>query len=130
MKFEIAPPYGNLKFTMEEEDREAVQDLVNRYPHDGMFLRELLVEYTGWSGNGQLFQVNPEDVAALTDAPIVSNDVEVLDNGDVLVRGDVWWYPQYEGHHFGQVLLDHGHVYFTAAPTVPESAHTPAVETV
>jgi hypothetical protein len=128
MKFQITPN-GNLEIVMEEEEREDIQDLVEKYPHDGMFLRELLVEHTGWSGNGMLFQVNPEDVAALTDAPIVTNDLEIKDNGDVVVHGSVWWYPAYERYHFGEELLKHGRVFFSFAPPVPESAHTKELET-
>lgn len=128
MKFQITPN-GNLEIIMEDEDRSEIEELVEKYPHDGMFLHELLVEYTGWTGNGMLFQLNPEDVAALTDAPIVTNDKEILDNGDVVVHGHVWWFPAYERYHFGQVLLDEGRVFFSFAPPVPESAHTKEVET-
>lgn len=128
MKFQITPN-GNLEIIMEEENREDIQDLVAKYPHDGMFLRELLVEYTNWTGNGQLYQVNPEDVAALTDAPIVTDELEILDNGDRIVHGNVWWFPAYERYHFGEELLKHGHVLFTFAPPVPESAHTKELET-
>jgi hypothetical protein len=128
MKFNITPN-GNLEIVMEDENREDIQDLVEKYPHDGMFLRELLVEYTGWTGNGQLYQVNPEDVAALTDAPIVTDELEILDNGDRVVHGSVWWFPAYERYHFGEELLKHGRVFFTFAPPVPESAHTKELAT-
>lgn len=40
--------------------------------------------------------VNPEDIAALTDAIILSDEVERNDNGDIVKVGRVYWYPDYQ----------------------------------
>jgi len=44
----------------------------------------------GWS------LVRPEDVGALTDAPILSEDIDTDDQGNVRSVGTVYWYPQYD----------------------------------
>jgi len=125
MKFSITQTM-NLEIVLEDADRQAIQDMVEKYPHDGMFLQELLVEYTRWSGNGQLFYVNAHEIGALTDAPIITDEVDYPDDGDRKVTGNVWWYPAYERYHFGEELLKHGRVFFTFAPAEPNLAQEAA----
>jgi len=109
-------PNGNLEIKLEEADREELTEMVEKYPDDRRFLDELL-EYTGWRGNAMLFALNPGDIAALTDAPIVCDDVEIDDDGKAIVHGKVWWYPGYDRKHFGEELLANGRTVFTFAPT-------------
>src|SRR5579872_232493 len=55
-----------------------------------------LGEVIEWQlGNGWSW-VRPEDISALTDAPILSDDIEYNDHGDVVSVGAVYWYPQYD----------------------------------
>ncbi len=117
MKFEVTEN-SNLRISLEDEaDREWLESLLaeERSNNDILVLCELL-EYTGWQPNGRLFQVNPEDIAALTDAPILSDDLRVADDGTVSVPGRVWWYPNYMLTHFGRQLLEQGSVLFHCAP--------------
>lgn len=46
-------------------------------------------------GNGWSF-IAPEDIGALTAAPIVGYDVDMDDQGTITSAPNVWWYPQYE----------------------------------
>lgn len=112
---------GNLRIEIENRSDKAWvrETLASRGGDDRLFLDDLL-DSTGWLGNAVLTQLSPHQVAALTDAPILTNEVAYDDNGDVTVLGDVFWYPGYAIHHFGEVLLNQGHVTFLRAAPVEE----------
>lgn len=106
---------GNLEIVAEDGDKEALQDLLDKCTHkDHGFLADLL-EYTGWSGNGHLYQVQPEWIGALTDAPILTDDMIFGDDGSEVV-GNVWWFPNYQVESFAETLIRDGRVVFTPAP--------------
>jgi len=48
-----------------------------------------------WLGNGWEF-VNPEEIAALTCAPILSNEVDRNNKGEIIKLGRIWWFPNYQ----------------------------------
>lgn len=106
---------GNLCLQAEPDDFEMLEALFQRAGHDDdRFLAELLEE-TGWLPNGVLYQVAPETVAALTSAPILSDDVVVEDDGTTSVLGKVWWYPDYAVRSMPEQLTRKGQVVFTLA---------------
>lgn len=108
-------PNGNLKFEMEPADIDQIELMLERHGgNDLAFLHDMLDSF-GFLGNGQLYPIYPEDVGALTDAPLLSNEVEYLEDGGRLVRGDVWWYLAYERFNFAEELLTQGAVTFTRA---------------
>jgi len=45
---------------------------------------------SGWE------MIRPEEIAALTDAPILADDVERDDRGRLTAVGRVYWYPEYQ----------------------------------
>ena len=114
--------HGNLRIEIENRaDKAWVREtLANRGGNDKLFLDDLL-EHTGWLGSAVLAQIAPEQVAALTDSPILTNEVRYDDNGGVAHIGDVYWYPGYQVHHFGEVLLEQGYVTFDRADPVVET---------
>lgn len=115
MKYEIVPN-GNLVITCEDADKEDLQAILDTTHHtDDGDLAEML-EHAGWSTNGRMFPVRPEWIGALTDAPIVTDDLEYLDDGEAVVRGAVWWFPNYMVESFAKTLISTGTVVFTAAP--------------
>lgn len=115
MQFEKLPN-DNLVLIMEPQDADEVAELLRKTTHmDHGFLADLL-EYARWPGNGMLYQVQPEWVGALTDAPILTDEMDYEDDGTVAVKGRIWWYPQYETSAFAEVLLEHGRVVFQQAP--------------
>jgi len=63
------------------------------------------------SSNGWSF-VRPEDVGALTDAPIISEDVDTDDQGNVRNVGTVYWYPEYDVRDPVAQLLENGYIEF------------------
>lgn len=110
-------PNGNLEITMEPADKDEIQELVDKNPDDRNFMVDLM-EYTGWSPNGQLYVVDAKDVGGLTDAPILTDDMTIEENGDISVHGTVWWYPNYAVTHCGKELLSTGRTVFTVADPV------------
>lgn len=100
---------GKLHITLLPEAREDVQEIA--------FSQELtadnkLAEVIEWHiGNGWSF-VDPEDIGALTEAPILSDDVDYDDQGKAKV-GVVYWYPEYEVTDPVAQLLENGFVDFT-----------------
>lgn len=112
----VITPNGNLEITCEDSEKEELQDILDStYHRDHGFLAEML-EYAGWSTNGKLHPVMPEWIGALTDAPIVSDDVVFNDDGSHDVPGKVWWFPSYELESFAETLIKTGRVLFRAAP--------------
>lgn len=105
---------GNLTFHLEEADRYDLEALRDRTGDEHTQIAEILDQF-GYSGNGVFMPISPEDIAALTDAPMFTDELDIKDNGDRVVKGKVWWYPGYETTSFLEVLLTKGSVTFTAA---------------
>lgn len=115
MQFNITPD-GNLEITCEENEKQDLQDLLDKATHkDHGFLANLLEE-TGWSPNGHLHQVKPEWIAALTDAPILTDWLVHTGDDTPEVDGNVWWFHSYQIESFAETLIREGKVVFTAAP--------------
>lgn len=77
---------------------------------DNLFLE--LCEYplcNGWE------LIAPEDIGALTDSLIFSQDVERDDWGKILKVGDVYWFPDYMIRSPALELARHGFVIFAKA---------------
>ena len=71
-----------------------------------------LSEMIEWQlGNGWSW-VRPEDIGALTDAPILSDDIEYDDHGNVVSVGAVYWYPHYDIADPSVQLLTDGYIDF------------------
>lgn len=109
-------PKGHLCLQAEPADRDMLDDLTARVGHhDTLFLHELFEE-TGWSSNGQLRLLSPESVGALTDAPIVTDDMTFENDGSTTVPGQVWWFPEYAVVSLSDKLRKNGAVTLTLAP--------------
>jgi hypothetical protein len=115
-------PNGDLKITLDEDDdRDELQAMQERNDEHG-FLAELL-DYAGWSTNGILESVMSYQIGAMTDAPLIAEDVEYDDDdeGKVLHTGWIWWFPGYETVSFAERLIATGSVIFKRAPSYPET---------
>lgn len=111
-------PNGNLKFSLERGDKSFIKQLLGKNGGDDKRFMASLLEDTGWQGIGKLYLVKPEDIGALTDAPIVTDDFTIEDDGSVKVDGTVWWYPNYEFRHFASDFLEQGYTVFQKAPDI------------
>lgn len=101
---------GNLRITLISESREDVQEIAS--------LRELtadgkLHEVIEWQLANGWTLVPAEDIGALTEAPILSEDIDYDDHGNVQHVGVVYWYPEYEVKDPVAQLLENGFVDFT-----------------
>ncbi len=105
---------GNLNMVMDRDDESLVSGLLDQHGDDDLGFLSSLLDTIGWSGNGVLHLVNPQDVGALTEAPIISDGISIHDDGTIEVHGQIWWFPDYAVRHVGQDLLQHEHAIFTA----------------
>lgn len=100
---------GFLKITADNEDRAelayAYRGNPGGYPQAEDYVRETLNQL-GWEF------VRPETVAAMTDAPILTNDQETDDDGNVTRVGDVWWFSGYMVNDPWEQLKNKGRVIF------------------
>lgn len=102
---------GNLSLTLTKEGEEELLDKGENINEDEKLLQELLEDAFG---NGWTY-IYPEQIDALTNAPIIGYDVEIDDKG-VLVNVDkVWWYPDYQIKNPIEVMLRDGSVEFISA---------------
>jgi len=58
--------------------------------------------------------IRPEDIGALTDAPIIGH-TDQDERGNVLDAYDIYWYPEYELKNPIEELKNNGEVTFTKA---------------
>ncbi len=79
---------------------------------------ENIFDSLGLIGNGWGC-FDPIEVGALTEAPMVTDDFSVLDNGDKVILGNVWWFPNYCVENPVETLVEKGRVVFTFAPNGP-----------
>ncbi len=106
-EFELQPN-GNLRITLLEEERASVEDIASQE----LAADNKLAQVIEWQlGNGWEF-VRPEDIASLTDAPILTEEIETDNQGNVLRVGTVYWYSQYETSDPVAKLLENGYVDF------------------
>jgi hypothetical protein len=101
-------PNGNLRIVLLEEGRESVQEIASKE----ITADSKLAETIEWQlSNGWSF-VRPEDIAALTEAPILSEEIDFDSQGTARNVGTVYWYPQYDVFDPITKLLENGYVDF------------------
>ena len=112
----IVETNGNVTFVMEGNDRESLEmakDRVGAVDHE--FLSDML-DIMGFSGNNIYMPIKPEDVGAITDAPMFTDELSYDYDGMKDVEGDVWWFPNYQVESFADTLFQSGRVTFQKAP--------------
>lgn len=112
-------PNGALTFVLEEGEREDIERLIDGAVNnlDGEVLTGILDLY-GFLGNAVLTPILPEDVGALTDSPMMSDDVDYAEDGARIVSGKVWWFPNYAVESFAHTLIEQGSVTFALGAEV------------
>jgi hypothetical protein len=103
---------GDLCFTLESnEEKEEVSEFGHAWER---ILGDCIGGCSPLIGNGWEC-VAPETIGALTDAPIVSDDVGYDDDGTINHVGRVWWFPNYMVENPVETLATTGRVVFTLA---------------
>jgi hypothetical protein len=107
----ILEPNGNVTFIVGDgrEELETIKERVGG--NDALFLAQML-DCFGYIGNARFTPISAEHISAQTEAPMFSDGVEHLDDGDVEVYGDVWYFPNYALEDFASTLLEKGRVTF------------------
>lgn len=106
---------GDVTFIANPQERKEIGEMLEHNGgNDTAFLSDLL-EFFGFSTNGKYMPVAPEDVGALTDAPMFTDELDIGEDGQIAVQGDVFWYPNYMVQHFGHQIAQKGRVTFSKA---------------
>lgn len=111
LEFEVLPFSGDLKICLTEEGKDELALIRDENPN--IIWDELLESY---STNGSYTRINPEDIGALTSAPIITDHLEIDENDeDMISHGHIYWFPQYETVDELEELYLNGFVIFTKA---------------
>ena len=112
---EIEKTEDGIKLVLTKEGREELEE---RRDEDGNYdkptdsiLYDMLEDHlcNGWE------MIAPEDIGAMTSAPILSDEVERDDNGGITALGAVYWFPDYAVSCELDELLVNGEVVFPVA---------------
>jgi hypothetical protein len=99
---------GNLRIVLLPEARAEVEEIASKE----MDADSRLAETVEWQLSNGWSLLQPEDIGALTEAPILSEEVDYDGQGHVDQVGTVYWYPQYEVFDPIGQLLTNGFVEF------------------
>lgn len=106
-------PSGDLEISLIDGEEYDCDRLCSMTPEQA--LGDLLEHQIG---NGWDL-IDPEDVGALTDSPIISDDVTIEDDGTRTISGNVWWFPNYQIENPVGTLCDKRRVIFAHVPGDP-----------
>jgi hypothetical protein len=99
---------GNLRIVLLPEARIEVEEIASKE----MDADSRLAETIEWQLSNGWSLLRPEDIGALTEAPILSEEVDYDDQGNIDQVGTVYWYPQYDVFDPVGQLLTNGFVEF------------------
>lgn len=118
-------PDGNLKVSLTLEGRQDLPYLRDRFSCDSVWVE--MVERYQTPGSAYMM-LKPEEIGALTSAPIIGHGFAYDDYGEIQQGGDnpkVWWFPQYETvDEFEELLKPGGFIIMTLAPSPVEDEPT------
>ena len=93
-------------------DKEELEDKLNE---DRIFSAVDMLDSARYLGNGW-DELAPEQIGALTNAPIIGHNINWGDNGIELNEDSlIYWYPNYMIEDPFRVLLEKGEVFFNLA---------------
>ncbi|MFA6089980.1 MAG: hypothetical protein WC755_09050 [Candidatus Woesearchaeota archaeon] len=70
--------------------------------------------FEDWICNGWGW-VQPEQIGALTAAPIITDEFDIDDDGKFIANGNIWWFFNYAVENEVENLLKNGKLIFTKA---------------
>lgn len=101
---------GNIKLTFTEEGLKEVKELIENDGIDALQPDDLLWDMLEHNlCNSDWERVLPEEIGALTDAPIISDEVTRDEQGKIITAGVVYAYMDYQVSAPLQVMLEKGH---------------------
>jgi hypothetical protein len=117
MKFCILPS-GNLLITADNRDREELAYDLRRGARDSA--ESFVIEAAQYS---QYEFTDGGALCALTDAPLIAQDMTVEDDGSRAFYGKVWKYEEYMLRDYLEELARRGRVVFTLGADFAEEAY-------
>src|SRR5260221_8843452 len=100
-------PEGNLRIGLTDEGRAQVADVQQMKDRHGIdFVLGFFLAHSGFESDWDWLQ--PEDIGALTSSPILSDDFDRDDYGNVTRVGRVYWNPRYQVEDDIQTLVENG----------------------
>ncbi len=106
MNYEILEN-GNLKLTPDEDELEEIKEVENIH-YDGIYfdVMESLV------CNSDIDHIHPEEVGALTGAPILGIVSRDDYTNEITEIYNLWWYPDYAIRGPQEDMLEYGYAIF------------------
>jgi len=104
-------PNGDLSIKVTDLGREELPAMLEKSKDENYIMPDLLEDIFANSSWGM---VQPEDIGALTSAPIIGYDMLPDDEGNISSEGKVWWYPNYAVSNAMEELLEKGETIFTS----------------
>lgn len=108
-------PDQSLRLTAGNEARAHIKTAIARGRDEISILRELTECY--WT-NGSYAPFDAGDArpfVGLTSAPCIAEDLDYPDEGDPVIRGRLWWFPNYMVRSCVEELMTRGRTTFTFA---------------
>jgi hypothetical protein len=103
-------PNGNLRILRNPFNPDAQEDLVELHRKTYDITADIL-EDGRYLGNGWT-TIDPAQIGALTDSPIIGYDFAYADTGDLEYVEKVWWFPDYKVTDPYDLLIEKGFVDF------------------
>jgi hypothetical protein len=100
---------GDLEITPTAQAVEEAERFLAMSPMQA--LEEL---FEDWLCNGWEF-IAPEKIGALTDSPILTDEILYNDQGNIEYIGSIWWFPNYQVENEIETLLKESKVVFSLA---------------
>lgn len=104
-------PSGDLEIKVVPDEDEADRDWDRLLKQPTLCALSDLLEESGKQGYGWSV-ISGEDTGDMTDSPMITDDYTVEDNGDEVIYGSVWWFPNYQIEDPIETLREKGRVIF------------------
>jgi hypothetical protein len=106
---------GDLEITVSHQEQFVIKSMVN---DDGFQSDDYMFEiFESLIGNSDLEWIRPEEIAALTSAPILGI-VDRNDNGELIKAEQIWWFSSYQVRSPQEDLAETGMCIFQKAEVV------------
>jgi len=106
---------GDLSIKITELGRGELEEFLTKTKDEREIMPDLLEDIFVNSDWGM---VQPEDICALTSAPLISSGLDYDFHGLVSVD-KIWWFPNYQITNAMEELLEKGEVVFSLAEPAP-----------
>jgi hypothetical protein len=101
---------GALRITLTAQGRIDLERLLTQHPDWDD--EEIFIELIDHQLNDGWYLISAKQVRAQTDSLMLTETVTYDAQGNLIGKGQVYWYPRYEVEPYTVGLLRHGHIIF------------------